>query len=191
MTAIDAAGFTEKFAASEDPWACRSSQSERLKRRRALSGLALVSNALDVACGDGAGTRDIATRVLWVDAIDGCDAAIASAARLLSHSPRVSFRNARLPEHLPRGLWRRIIVSELVYYLKPHEINALAAALTKRVAPGGSLISVHHVVAFNDARTPPSRAERLFHHQLTRRLLLTTAQRYGRYVIRRYVQVRM
>lgn len=185
---VDAAGFEQKFSASDDPWDCRTSQSERLKRRRALRGVPLVSNALDVACGDGAGTRDIAARALWVSAVDGSDAALVSAARLLADNPRVSFCKARLPAQLPNGLWRRIVVSEVVYYLSCHEIDALAAALAKRVGPGGSLISVHHVVAFDDARTPPALAERLFHKRLARRLIQKSAERHGRYTIRRYLK---
>lgn len=187
---IDAKGFRDKFAVSDDPWDCRGSESERLKRRRALGGLELVSNAMDVACGDGAGTRDLAARVMRTDATDGCGLALSSAARLLSDIPRMRFHKVRLPNGLPRGLWRRIFVSELVYYLGPHEIDALAVALARRVAPGGSLISVHHVVPFSDARTPPIRAEALFHQHLKRRLRQASAARYGRYVIRRYFRVR-
>ncbi len=178
---IDGAGFQSKFAASDDPWACRTSRSEAVKRRRAFAGLPLVSSALDVACGDGAGTRDIAARALRTDAVDEAAAALASAARLIGDDPRVRLRRARLPDRLPRGRWRRIVVSELVYYLAPHQIAALADAVVARLEPGGVLIAVHHLVRFDDARTPPAQAAALFHSRLAHALDLISSHRFGRY----------
>lgn len=183
---IDLSGFERKFAEADDPWRCRSSDFEALKRRRALAGRRLVATALDVACGDGAGTRALAARALRVDAIDGAEAALAAADRLVGRNPRVRLRRARIPRELPHGRWQRIFVSELVYYLPPHEISALADALVVRLAPGGEMIAVHHVVTFNDARTPPSHAVALLHRQLARQLGRPAVQSYGRYVIARW-----
>jgi SAM-dependent methyltransferase len=183
---INPAGFQAKFAGSDDPWACRTSRSEALKRRRALAGLPLAGTALDVACGDGAGTRDIAARALRTDAVDGSEAALASAARLIGDDPRVRLVCARLPDQLPRGRWRRIVVSELVYYLAPHQIVRLADALAARLDPGGVLIDVHHLVPFDDARTPPLRAVAILHDRLARALTRGASQRFGRYGVARW-----
>jgi SAM-dependent methyltransferase len=180
---IDIAGFERKFAETDDPWRCRSSGAEALKRRRALAGRPLAATALDVACGDGAGTRALAGRALRVDAVDGAEAALAAAGRLLGRNPRIRLRRARVPRDLPRGRWQRILVSELAYYLPPHQIEALADALIARLAPGGELISVHHVVPFDDATTPPSRAVALLHRRLARRLDRCRVRRYGRYIV--------
>jgi SAM-dependent methyltransferase len=184
--AIDLSGFERKFAEADDPWRCRSSDFEALKRCRALAGRPLVGTALDVACGDGAGTQALAVRALRVDAIDGAEAAIAAADRLVGRNPRVRLRRARVPRDLPRGRWQRILVSELVYYLPPHEIEALADALIVRLAPGGELITVHHVVRFDDARTPPPRAVALLHRRLARQLERRRLQSYGRYIVARW-----
>ena len=187
---IDLAGFERKFAAADDPWRCRSSDFEALKRRRALAGLPLVGSALDVACGDGAGTRTLAARALRVDAIDGAEAALASADRLVGRNPRVRLRLARVPRDLPHGRWQRILVSELAYYLAPDEIESLANALVLRLAPGGELIAVHHVVRFADARTPPCHAVALLHRHLARQLGRPVVRSYGRYVVARWCRTR-
>jgi SAM-dependent methyltransferase len=184
--AINLFGFERKFAGSDDPWRCRSSGYEALKRRRALAGRPLVGTALDVACGDGAGTQALAARALRVDAIDGAEAALAAAFRLVGQNPRVRLRPASIPWDLPHGRWQRILVSELAYYLPPHQIEALADALAARLAPAGELITVHHVVRFDDARTPPSRAVALLHHRLARRLDRRWARCYGRYIVARW-----
>ena len=113
--AIDLSGFECKFAETDDPWRCRSSEFEALKRGRALAGRPLVGRALDVACGDGAGTQALAVRALRVDAVDGAEAAIAAADRLVGRNPRVRLRRARVPRDLPRGRRQRILVSEFAY----------------------------------------------------------------------------
>jgi SAM-dependent methyltransferase len=184
--AIDLSGFERKFVEADDPWRCRSSAYEALKRRRALAGRPLVGRALDVACGDGAGTQALVARALRVDAIDGAEAALAAADRLVGRNPRVRLRRAQIPRDLPHGRWQRILVSELAYYLSPHEIGALADALIVRLAPGGELITVHHVVRFDDARTPPSSAVALLHRRLARQLDRRRVQNYGRYIIARW-----
>jgi hypothetical protein len=184
--AIDLAGFERKFTETDDPWRCRVSGSEALKRRRALAGRRLVATALDVACGDGAGTQELAATALRVHAVDGAEAALAAAERLVGWNPRVRLRRALVPRGLPNGRWQRILVSEIAYYLRPHEIAALANALVFRLAPRGELIAVHHVVRFDDARTPPPRAAALLHRHLARRLTLCRSQRYGRYVVARW-----
>jgi SAM-dependent methyltransferase len=184
---ITLAGFEAKFAQTDDPWHCRGSAFEALKRRRALAGLRLAGTALDVACGDGSGTLALSARALRVDALDGSEAALAAARGLLGTlDRRVCLQRARIPGELPAGRWRRILVSELVYYLSPHEIAACARALIRRVAPGGALIAVHHTVPFGDARTPPSTAVSLFHAHLSRGLERRSFRRLGPYVIARW-----
>lgn len=183
---ITLAGFEAKFQAEDDPWRCRDSRIEALKRRRALAGLRVVATALDLACGDGAGTRALAARALRVDAMDGAWAALAAARRLLGDDARVRFWRARAPGELPHGRWRRILISELAYYLAPHEIRTLAEAVVSRLAPRGELITVHHLVPFNDACTPPARAAALLHAALARRLMRTSLRRYGRYEVVRW-----
>lgn len=183
-------GFEAKFASEDDPWRCRDSSSEALKRRRALAGLPLVGTALDVACGDGAGTQALAARALHVDATDGAAAALASARRLLGDDARIRFRRAPVPRGLPHGRWRRILLSELAYYLPPHEIRRLAEAIMMRLVPGGELITVHHLFRFDDAPTPPAHAAALLRAALARRLTRVSLLRYGRYEVVRWLRPR-
>lgn len=183
---ITLAGFEDKFHGDDDPWRCRNSRFEAVKRRRALAGIPVAATALDIACGDGAGTRALAARALRVDATDGAAAALASARRLLGDGDRIRFFRARAPGELPRGRWRRIFVSELAYYLAPHEIPVLADAILLRLAPGGELITVHHLVPFGDARTPPARAAALLHAALARHLTRSSRRRYSCYEVCRW-----
>lgn len=184
---IDLNGFERKFEASDDPWNCRTSRSEAVKRKRSLTGLGLVASTLDVGCGDGAGTGVLAGRTLRLDACDEAKAALASARRLLGTDPRIRFHRCRAPHDLPRGRWHRIHVSELVYYLSQPEIVAFADALAFRLASGGKLIAVHHVISFPDARTRPAIAVAAFHRRLRLHLYTETVSRHGSYVIARMV----
>jgi hypothetical protein len=79
-----------------------------------------------------------------------------------------------------------VLVSELAYYLRPHQIERLAAAVAARLAPGGEAVTAHHVTPFADAATPPARAEALLRAALGRRLRADPPRRYGRYVIARF-----
>lgn len=184
-------GFDAKFESEDDPWRCRDSRFEALKRRRALAGLPLVARALDVACGDGAGTQALAARALRVDATDGAAAALASARLLLGDDARIRFWRARAPWELRHGRWQRILVSELAYYLPPHEIRRLAEALVSRLVPGAQLITVHHLFRFDDARTPPAHAAALLRAALARRLTRVSLRRYGRYEVVRWLRPRL
>ena len=128
----------------------------------------------------------LAGRALRVDALDGSEAALVSAERFLDCNPRVKLLKARVPDQLPRGRWQRILVSEILYYLSPAEIAVLAARSLTPPQPGGELVAVHHVVPFDDSRTPPPRAVALFHRRLAYRLCALPRRRFGRYVVARW-----
>lgn len=179
---IDLAGFEARFAGDPDPWDCRDDPREALKRRRALAPFrGLAAPALDVGCGDGAGTRALAARSLRTLGVDGAEAALASARAHGAGMRRLRFARAPLPDGLPQGRWRRILVSEIAYYLRESEIDRLAAALAARLAPGGRLVALHHVTPFDDAATAPARAESLLACGLARRLRPRERAAFGRY----------
>lgn len=175
-------GFERRFAEAADPWHCRTHPFEALKRRRALVPFrGLSATALDIGCGDGAATRALAAHTLRVAGIDRAANAVSSATAYCADEPRVRLRQAAAPQGIPRGPWRRILVSELVYYLRLHEIDRLADRLAAQLAPGGRLVAVHHLVPFDDTATAPPRGAERLARRLARRLAIRERRRFGRY----------
>lgn len=160
---IDIAGFEAKFRADADPWNYRTSPFEAFKRTALLRacGTRPSGRALELACANGETTRALAGRCLRLLAVDGSPTAVAAARARTGDLPRVSLRQAALPAQMPRGPFDLIVVSELLYYLRPRDFSILLGRIARALAPGGRVVVLHHVVGFDDAAIHPRRAQEL------------------------------
>ena len=59
-------------------------------------------------------------------AVDASPTALNEAARRAPRNGRIHFHRAILPGQMPRGPFDLIVVSELVYYLRPDHLKLLA-----------------------------------------------------------------
>ncbi len=185
-------GFEAKFRVDVDPWNYRASRFEAAKRQvllRACGGRK-VGRGLELACAIGVTSRALARLSLRLLAVDASPTALAEARRLTPASARVAFRRALLPSELPRGPFDLVVVSEIAYYLNRRDLDRLASALCRALAPGGRVVVLHHLRPFDDAAQLP----RLAHGRLCRRLeavaLPRFAHRTGRYDARAFVRRR-
>jgi trans-aconitate methyltransferase len=140
--------FDRLYAADPDPWRYETSPYERDKYAATLGALpdALIGAALELACSIGVMTRQLAERCDSLLALDGAEAALATARRRCADLPQVSFRHARLPAGLPPspgGGWDLVVASELLYFLSPADILLLASSLCGASAPTGSILLVN------------------------------------------------
>jgi 2-polyprenyl-3-methyl-5-hydroxy-6-metoxy-1,4-benzoquinol methylase len=185
MRAIDIAGFEKKFRAEIDPWNYTHSKFEQFKRLTLLRacGPSKRARILELGCAIGETSRRLGRISLRLLAVDGSRTALAEAVRRTPHSGHITFRYAKLPEQMPRGQFDVIVVSELIYYLRQHQLKSLADRLISALAPGGMMVILNHRGPFDDAAVLPELAHRRLRLCLFRRLCLVRDASYRHFNI--------
>lgn len=144
--AADAEGlFDTVHARSEDPWDYTSSWYEHRKRALTLAALPgrNYTAGLEIGCSIGTLSVELAERCGTFLAVDASSAALAHAARRLSHLPAAQTRHLTVPHDWPEGAFDLIVVSEVGYYLSPEELAALFERVEATLLPGGTLALCH------------------------------------------------
>lgn len=185
MKPIDLAGFETLFRTSSDPWNYRTSAFEAAKRRVLLRacGPQKLGRGLELACAIGETSRALAARCLTLVATDGAPTALERARALTPAKARIDYRQAVLPQGVPRGPFDLIVVSEIAYYLSPRALRTLAFRLMRVLAPGGRVVVLHHVVRFDDAAQPPALAQANLCRILASAMIPVLDERHGRYAV--------
>jgi SAM-dependent methyltransferase len=183
MKPIDAEGFEQKFRRNIDPWDYTTSPFEAFKRGVLLHacGCRKFGRGLELACAIGESTRVLAPRCLRLLAVDSSSTALAEAKRRNAGNRRVSFLQARLPRETPRGPFDLIIAAEIVYYLSPGAMDDLLGRLARALAPGGTIVFLHHVRPFDDAAQVPALAQARVRKKMRRSMLLLYSKRHARF----------
>jgi len=137
--------FNMKFA-KKDPYDCDTSEYERLKRERTLAVLRSVGrfgSAIDVGCGDGALTKELAAMADTVLGADISDLAVKQAKEKMAELPNVNVIRFDIFENDPPGTYDLVVCSEILYYLERDALPAVADRLVKSLNPGGYLTLIH------------------------------------------------
>ena len=137
--------FDALYTAHPDPWNFSASPYERAKYALTLNAMPKprYQSALEVGCSIGVLTRSLASRCNAVVAIDAAHTPLVEARRRCADLPGVRFEQMFMPEQWPDGVFELILLSEVVYYLNPEDVDRLAARVTHSLAQGGSVILVH------------------------------------------------
>lgn len=153
----------------EDPWACTAPhfRYQRLKYDTLLSLLPPrpYRSALDLGCGLGVLTRDLASRAGKVLGLDLSRLAVEQARELSQSFPNVSFEQADVLAIDPSldGRFDLVVFADTLYYISPLP-DELLKRICRRVAallvPGGVLLLAHHYFCDLD---PGSRLSRAIH----------------------------
>jgi cyclopropane fatty-acyl-phospholipid synthase-like methyltransferase len=151
----DAAHFERIYADSADPWNFRSSPYERGKYAATLAALPprKYRTALEVGCSIGELTRLLAARCDAVHGVDIAAAPLAAAQQRCDDLPHVRFSRMTVPAQWPLGLFDLIMLSEVLYFLAPDDVRALAAKVRAALAPNGVVLLVNWLGAEGDAAT--------------------------------------
>jgi SAM-dependent methyltransferase len=171
---IDVAGFEAKFRDNSDPWNYRASAFEAYKRGvlRHACGPGVFGRGLELACANGETSAVLARICLRLLAVDGSQSAVAAALKRTQHLPNVHVQQVLLPQGMPRGPFNLIVISELLYYLKAIDLDALLEGCGDALAPGGRIVCLHHVIPFDDVSLDPrlaqNRANTFFGRRVTR-----------------------
>lgn len=152
MSAIRLDGFAAKFAAEDDPWRTFTNRDEAIKRAAILHGLgpAPLGRVLELASGNGSNSAAIAPRALRLDATEGTREGTALTAAAIRRWPRARALTLVLPAPLPRPVYDAVVVAELLYYLDPAAMAAVARAVGRVMRRGGRLVLAHHRIDFYD-----------------------------------------
>lgn len=137
--------FDRLYDSDADPWRYDDCAYEIAKRADTLSFLRdHYSRACEVGCSNGVLTRQLAPRCDSILGIDIAEAAAQQARERLAGFPQVQIRVMHLPHDDIPGPFDLLVLSEVLYFLSPDELAAMAALAARRVAPGGDLIIVSY-----------------------------------------------
>jgi Nodulation protein S (NodS) len=145
MTAShDAEHFRRLYARSTDPWAFRTSAYEKEKYRQTIAALGerRFRSGFEPGCSIGVLTRMLAERCDNLLAADIIEEPLHTARAFCGDLPSVRFVRMRIPAEWPDGRFDLIVLSEVLYFLSPRDIAAVAAhALATLDAEGVVLLA--------------------------------------------------
>jgi 2-polyprenyl-3-methyl-5-hydroxy-6-metoxy-1,4-benzoquinol methylase len=150
------AHFEALFRESSNPWQHESAY-ETTKVRQTLNLLPDVSDkqALEVGCGEGYMTRQIAARVKDLVAIDISSTALERAARRCDGIDNVEFRQLNFVKDSLGGRYDLIVCSEVLYYCPDRAVlRNVARQLAASLRSGGLLLLAHANLVIDDPERP-------------------------------------
>lgn len=143
--------FDELFSHSSDPWSMRQRWYEQRKRDLTLAALPQQRYGLgfEAGCANGELSLRLAERCDDLLCCDTSAKAVSLARQRLQSAAHVRVQRARLPEQWPTGEFDLIVISELGYYLDPHDLYLLIGKAREALAEGGTLLACHwrHAIA--------------------------------------------
>lgn len=142
---IPADYFDALYRSDPDPWGFRTSAYEQEKYEATLAALSRprYGRALEVGCAIGVLTRQLAARCDRLLAIDGSETALAAARIECDGIAAVDFACGTVPADFPAGGFDLIVLSEVLYYLVPADLEAVAARCLGALQPDGEVILCH------------------------------------------------
>ena len=151
------------YAGSPDPWGHLTRPYERAKHAATVEVVAPRSSdaVLEIGCGNGALSARLAPLCRRLVAVEAIPAALAEARRRLTGQDHVTLVEGIAPGDLPEVRPDRIVLSEVLYFLEPGDIDALADWIDRRAAPGCRLVAVNWTGPTGEALTGPQAADRL------------------------------
>lgn len=134
--------LTALYTRDDDPWQHRSSPYEAAKYRATLEAIppGPFRCGFEIGCGNGTLARLLAPRCERLFAIDCIPAAAASARAALAGFPHVTVLHGAVPQDLPSIRPDLVVLSEVLYFLSPGEIDALAGWLLRQ---GSRVVAVN------------------------------------------------
>jgi SAM-dependent methyltransferase len=131
MTAVSCEQLEGIYAAGDDPWSFRTSAYEQSKFRATCAALPRhrYRSVLELGCGNGELARHIAPRCAAYTGVDAVQTALDAARRAL---PEGRFHRLFLPAPLPEGEHDLLLLSEVLYFLDPPGLAALAQQIDRR-----------------------------------------------------------
>jgi SAM-dependent methyltransferase len=141
-----ASHFERLYAERRDPYELGTRWYERRKYQLTLASLTRprYEHALEIGCGEGLFTDQLAARCRALTALDASPTAIRRArARRSGRRPTVSFVTGVVPADWPAGEFDLIVVPEVGYYLAPKDLARLAERIAGCAPALEEVVAVH------------------------------------------------
>lgn len=155
--------FDSLYSDSTDPWQYQTRWYEKRKRDMCLAVLpqAQYHNAIELGCGNGVFSELLARRCQALLSIDGNKNAVELAKQRLAQSSHVRVIQGVIPHELlaldeallsayplsdlsvNQSSFDLIVISEILYYLSPTDIDRVIAWIEQNLAIGGTLLCCH------------------------------------------------
>jgi 2-polyprenyl-3-methyl-5-hydroxy-6-metoxy-1,4-benzoquinol methylase len=137
--------FKRLYDANADPWQFRASAYEQAKYRRTIEALENRSfiSAFEVGCSIGVMTRMLAPRCAALLAVDIVEQPLTAARAVCVDQPWVRFQRMQVPGEWPDETFDLIVLSEVLYFLSPTDIAAVADRVAGSLMPNGVVLLVN------------------------------------------------
>ena len=141
----DAPHFQRLYDESQDPWHFRTSPYERAKYQTTIARLGdrRFRLGFEIGCSIGVLTRLLAARCDALLAVDIVEEPLRIARMACADVPWVSFQQMQTPREWPDRVFDLIVLSEVLYFLSPQDIEAVADRASATLAPEGFVLLVN------------------------------------------------
>lgn len=148
-TAYSESYFDALYSDNTDPWQYQTRWYEKRKRDICLAVLpqARYHNAIELGSGNGVFSELLAHRCQHLVSIDGNHQAVQLARQRLAALSHTTVIQGIIPTVLStiknESFFDLIIISEILYYLSPEDIDTVIAWVQQHLAKGGTLLCCH------------------------------------------------
>jgi trans-aconitate methyltransferase len=181
----DSSHFARLYEANPDPWGFRTDPYEQDKYRRSIEVLGghRFASGLEVGCSIGVLTRMLAARCETLLALDIVDQPLEAAARRCADQPWVRFRRLQVPDEWPDQTFDLIVLSEVLYFLSPSDVDRCARRAVDSLLPGAKVLLVNWLGQSDDPCSGDQAADRFIAATtaMTGSLTVTVQDRRPRY----------
>ncbi|WP_407541736.1 class I SAM-dependent methyltransferase (plasmid) [Deinococcus radiomollis] len=149
---LSARYFDDMYEAHRDPWNFETSPYEAGKYDRTLAALPneKYTAALEVGCSIGVLTARLAPRCTQLLSLDLSQRALDRARERCAGLPQVRFERREMPAEFPSGRFDLLVLSEVLYYLSPADLQLMLGRSARALLPGGHLLAVHWTPVVHD-----------------------------------------
>jgi trans-aconitate methyltransferase len=139
--------FRGLYAKDPDPWRFATSDYERDKYAATIAALGdrSIARAFEVGCSIGILTRQLAARCGTLLAVDVAEEALIQARQNCADFTNVELRKMIIPAEWPaeHEQFDLILLSEVLYFLSPEDIQRTARKTMESTARGGAVLLVN------------------------------------------------
>jgi cyclopropane fatty-acyl-phospholipid synthase-like methyltransferase len=174
--------FARMYAANPDPWGFLTDPYEHTKYDesiKVLQGQRYVAG-LEVGCSIGILTQRLAPMCVSLLGIDVVEAALTAAASRCAEQSWVRFQRMQIPQEWPEQRFDLIVLSEVLYFLSPTDIERCAERVSNSLLPDGAVLLVNWLGESDDPMTGDEAADH-FIATTTTHLSVTYQTRKTRY----------